>query len=72
MHSIGRIVSFNKLGCVERDALYGLSSLRILSLHGNDVSFIPEGTFRDIASDTHVWVSTTSHHQFPSFAVPRN
>ncbi|KAF2358677.1 Leucine-rich repeat, partial [Trinorchestia longiramus] len=48
------IVSFNKLGCVERDALFGLSSLRILSLHGNDVSFIPEGTFRDLSSDTHV------------------
>lgn len=39
---------------MERDALLGLKALRILSLHGNDVSFIPEGTFRDLETITHM------------------
>lgn len=52
-----RVVSYNKLGCLERDALFGLSSLRVLSLHGNDVSFIPDGTFTHLRAITHMYVT---------------
>ncbi|KAF2353684.1 Laminin G domain [Trinorchestia longiramus] len=48
------IVSFNKLQCMQRDALAGLTKLRILSLHGNDISRIPEGTFRNLEFITHI------------------
>uniref|UniRef100_A0A0P4W5L7 Protein slit n=1 Tax=Scylla olivacea TaxID=85551 RepID=A0A0P4W5L7_SCYOL len=48
------IVSYNKLQCLQRDALAGLRKLRILSLHGNDVSMIPDGAFRDLVLITHI------------------
>ena len=51
---IHRLIPYNKLGCLEKDALMGLTSLRILSLHGNDVSQIPEGTFKYLQSLTHL------------------
>ncbi len=48
------IVSYNKLQCVQEDAFHGLDSLRILSLHGNEISRIPEGAFDARASVTHL------------------
>lgn len=30
------------------------------SLHGNDISVIPEGAFEDLKSITHLWVSLYS------------
>ena len=32
----------------------GLKNLRILSLHGNDISVIPEGAFTDTTAITHL------------------
>ena len=49
-----RLVSYNKLQCVERSALSGLKALRILSLQGNDVSQIPDGAFEDLRDITHI------------------
>ena len=48
------IVSYNKLQCVQDKAFGGLENLRILSLHGNNISFIPEGAFTDTSSITHL------------------
>lgn len=49
-----RIISYNKLQCVQRHALTGLKNLRVLSLHGNQISMIPEGTFNDLTAITHM------------------
>ena len=48
------IVSYNKLQCVQENAFGGLKNLRILSLHGNDISVIPEGAFTDTTAITHL------------------
>lgn len=48
------IISYNKLQCVQRHALTGLKNLRVLSLHGNQISMIPEGTFNDLTAITHM------------------
>nr|XP_027218511.1 protein slit-like [Penaeus vannamei] len=48
------IVSYNKLQCMQRDSLAGLRKLRILSIHGNDISRIPDGAFRDLDYITHI------------------
>jgi Leucine-rich repeat (LRR) protein len=48
------IISYNRLQCVQRGALTGLKSLRILSLHGNQISMIPEGTFANLKSISHI------------------
>ncbi|XP_069958777.1 protein slit-like isoform X2 [Cherax quadricarinatus] len=48
------IISYNKLQCMQRDSLSGLRKLRILSLHGNDISRIPDGAFRDLVFITHI------------------
>uniref|UniRef100_A0AAZ3NNS2 Slit homolog 2 (Drosophila) n=1 Tax=Oncorhynchus tshawytscha TaxID=74940 RepID=A0AAZ3NNS2_ONCTS len=49
-----RILSYNRLRCVPVRAFDGLKSLRLLSLHGNDISVIPEGAFKDLASLSHL------------------
>ncbi|KAG1665085.1 Protein slit [Nymphon striatum] len=48
------ILSYNKLQCLRVDSFKGLTALRILSLHGNDISMIPEGCFNDLKSITHI------------------
>ena len=48
------IISYNKLQCVQSRAFSGLKNLRILSLHGNDISMIPEDAFEDRSSITHL------------------
>uniref|UniRef100_A0A8C7KRV8 Slit homolog 2 (Drosophila) n=1 Tax=Oncorhynchus kisutch TaxID=8019 RepID=A0A8C7KRV8_ONCKI len=48
------ILSYNRLRCVPVRAFDGLKSLRLLSLHGNDISVIPEGAFKDLASLSHL------------------
>ena len=48
------IISYNKLQCVQRHALTGLRNLRVLSLHGNQISMIPEGIFNDLTAITHM------------------
>jgi slit protein 2 len=57
---INRIISYNNLQCVQRHALTGLKNLRVLSLHGNQISMIPEGSFNDLQSITHMYVSNHS------------
>ena len=48
------IVSYNKLQCIQERSFAGLKNLRILSLHGNDISTIPEFAFDDKDSITHL------------------
>ncbi|MFN9907503.1 MAG: leucine-rich repeat domain-containing protein, partial [bacterium] len=48
------IVSYNRLQCVQDQAFGGLKNLRILSLHGNDISVIPETAFTDTTAITHL------------------
>ena len=48
------IVSYNKLQCIQEKSFAGLKNLRILSLHGNDISTIPEFAFDDKDSITHL------------------
>jgi len=48
------IISYNKLQCLQRHALSGLNNLRVLSLHGNRISMLPEGSFEDLKSLTHM------------------
>ena len=36
----------------------GLKNLRILSLHGNDISMVPEGAFDDKSSITHLAIGS--------------
>jgi len=47
------LMSNHTLKLQER-AFAGLKNLRILSLHGNDVSMIPERAFEDKSSITHL------------------
>uniref|UniRef100_A0A8D0D7V9 Slit homolog 2 (Drosophila) n=1 Tax=Sander lucioperca TaxID=283035 RepID=A0A8D0D7V9_SANLU len=47
------ILSYNRLRCIPVRAFDGLKSLR-LSLHGNDISLIPEGAFKDLSSLSHL------------------
>uniref|UniRef100_A0A7N6BTP4 Slit homolog 2 (Drosophila) n=1 Tax=Anabas testudineus TaxID=64144 RepID=A0A7N6BTP4_ANATE len=47
------ILSYNRLRCIPVRAFDGLKSLR-LSLHGNDISMIPEGAFKDLSSLSHL------------------
>ena len=51
------IVSFNKLQCIRPQAFNGLHQLRILSVHGNDISHVPQTAFRDLTSITHMFVA---------------
>lgn len=39
---------------MQRSALSGLAALRILSLHGNDVSQLPDGVFAELRHITHI------------------
>uniref|UniRef100_A0A8C7H6V2 Slit homolog 1b (Drosophila) n=1 Tax=Oncorhynchus kisutch TaxID=8019 RepID=A0A8C7H6V2_ONCKI len=48
------ILSYNSLRCIPPLALAGLRSLRLLSLHGNDISELMEGIFSDVASLSHL------------------
>lgn len=48
------IVSYNELQCVQDNAFWGLDNLRILSLHGNEISMIPETAFDHRSSVTHL------------------
>uniref|UniRef100_A0A8C3QVE5 Slit homolog 1 protein n=1 Tax=Cyanoderma ruficeps TaxID=181631 RepID=A0A8C3QVE5_9PASS len=48
-----RILSYNSLQCIPSLAFEGLRSLR-LSLHGNDISSLPEGIFADVTSLSHL------------------
>uniref|UniRef100_H2LMF8 Slit homolog 2 (Drosophila) n=1 Tax=Oryzias latipes TaxID=8090 RepID=H2LMF8_ORYLA len=51
---VQRILSYNRLRCIPVRAFDGLKSLRLLSLHGNDISLIPEGAFKDLSSLSHL------------------
>jgi hypothetical protein len=64
------ILSYNKIRCLESSSFKGLKNLRILyvfifkrfqrfeffyrSLHGNEISTIPEGSFNDLTALSHV------------------
>lgn len=50
------IINYNNLQCVQRHAFTGLKNLRVLSLHENQISMIPEGSFNDLQSITHMYV----------------
>uniref|UniRef100_A0A8C6NSN4 Slit homolog 1b (Drosophila) n=1 Tax=Nothobranchius furzeri TaxID=105023 RepID=A0A8C6NSN4_NOTFU len=49
-----RILSYNSLRCIPLLALAGLHSLRLLSLHGNDISDLQQGIFSDVAFLSHL------------------
>ncbi|KJH41518.1 leucine Rich repeat-containing domain protein [Dictyocaulus viviparus] len=51
------ILSYNKL---TPRAFKGLNSLRILSLHGNDISSLPETAFATLGNITHIAVGSNS------------
>uniref|UniRef100_A0A672MTV2 Slit homolog 3 protein-like n=1 Tax=Sinocyclocheilus grahami TaxID=75366 RepID=A0A672MTV2_SINGR len=48
------ILSYNQIRCVPVHAFDGLRSLRLLTLHGNDLSTIPEGAFSHLTSLSHL------------------
>uniref|UniRef100_A0A671KXI9 Slit homolog 1 protein n=1 Tax=Sinocyclocheilus anshuiensis TaxID=1608454 RepID=A0A671KXI9_9TELE len=48
------ILSYNRLRCIPVKAFDGLKSLRLLSLHGNDIAVIPDGAFKDLSSLSHL------------------
>ncbi|KAB0352879.1 hypothetical protein FD754_017736 [Muntiacus muntjak] len=48
------ILSYNALQCIPPLAFQGLRSLRLLSLHGNDISTLQEGIFADVTSLSHL------------------
>eukprot|EP00079_Xenopus_tropicalis_P018648 XP_004920743.2 PREDICTED: slit homolog 1 protein-like [Xenopus tropicalis] len=48
------ILSYNSLQCIPPLAFEGLRSLRLLSVHGNDISSLPEGIFSDVTSLSHL------------------
>ncbi|MEE6486147.1 hypothetical protein FKM82_014524 [Ascaphus truei] len=48
------ILSYNSLRCIPPLAFEGLRSLRLLSVHGNDISSLPEGIFSDVTSLSHL------------------
>ncbi|CAF4314936.1 unnamed protein product, partial [Rotaria magnacalcarata] len=48
------ILSYNKIQCLDSNAFNGLKNLRMLSLHGNEISTISEGTFKDLAILSHM------------------
>uniref|UniRef100_A0A8B9JDG9 Slit homolog 1a (Drosophila) n=1 Tax=Astyanax mexicanus TaxID=7994 RepID=A0A8B9JDG9_ASTMX len=48
------ILSYNSLRCIPSLAFSGLRSLRLLSLHGNDISELPDGIFSDVMSLSHL------------------
>ncbi|KAF3688050.1 Slit -like protein 1 protein [Channa argus] len=48
------ILSYNSLRCIPPLALSGLRSLRLLSLHGNDISELQQGIFSDVTSLSHL------------------
>uniref|UniRef100_W5KTN6 Slit homolog 3 (Drosophila) n=1 Tax=Astyanax mexicanus TaxID=7994 RepID=W5KTN6_ASTMX len=48
------ILSYNQIRCVPVHAFDGLRSLRLLTLHGNDLSTIPEGAFNHLTSLSHL------------------
>uniref|UniRef100_A0A8C3U4D9 Slit homolog 2 protein n=1 Tax=Catharus ustulatus TaxID=91951 RepID=A0A8C3U4D9_CATUS len=50
---IFRILSYNRLRCIPARTFDGLKSLR-LSLHGNDISVVPEGAFNDLSALSHL------------------
>uniref|UniRef100_A0A8B9FCR5 Slit homolog 2 protein n=1 Tax=Amazona collaria TaxID=241587 RepID=A0A8B9FCR5_9PSIT len=50
---ISRILSYNRLRCIPARTFDGLKSLR-LSLHGNDISVVPEGAFNDLSALSHL------------------
>uniref|UniRef100_A0A8C4LK32 Slit homolog 2 protein n=1 Tax=Equus asinus asinus TaxID=83772 RepID=A0A8C4LK32_EQUAS len=49
-----RILSYNRLRCIPPRTFDGLKSLRLLSLHGNDISVVPEGAFNDLSALSHL------------------
>uniref|UniRef100_A0A663DKF9 Slit homolog 2 protein n=1 Tax=Aquila chrysaetos chrysaetos TaxID=223781 RepID=A0A663DKF9_AQUCH len=53
LHSILRNLSYNRLRCIPARTFDGLKSLR-LSLHGNDISVVPEGAFNDLSALSHL------------------
>ncbi|KAH0616282.1 hypothetical protein JD844_027288 [Phrynosoma platyrhinos] len=48
------ILSYNRLRCIPARTFDGLKSLRLLSLHGNDISVVPEGAFNDLSALSHL------------------
>uniref|UniRef100_A0A670YIW6 Slit guidance ligand 3 n=1 Tax=Pseudonaja textilis TaxID=8673 RepID=A0A670YIW6_PSETE len=57
-----RILSYNRLRCIPVHAFNGLKSLRVLTLHGNDISSVPEGSFNDLVSLSHLALGTNPLH----------
>uniref|UniRef100_A0A803VV60 Slit guidance ligand 3 n=1 Tax=Ficedula albicollis TaxID=59894 RepID=A0A803VV60_FICAL len=56
------ILSYNRLRCIPVHAFNGLRSLRVLTLHGNDISSVPEGSFNDLVSLSHLALGTNPLH----------
>uniref|UniRef100_A0A672FNL6 Slit homolog 3 (Drosophila) n=1 Tax=Salarias fasciatus TaxID=181472 RepID=A0A672FNL6_SALFA len=52
--SSASILSYNQIRCIPVHAFDGLKSLRLLTLHGNDLSTIPEGAFNHLTSLSHL------------------
>lgn len=47
-------MSYNHLKCLGDQAFNGLTSLRILSLHGNELSTLPEQAFANLNNISHI------------------
>ncbi|KAL7976379.1 hypothetical protein Chor_015443 [Crotalus horridus] len=50
------ILSYNRLRCIPTRTFDGLRSLRLLSLHGNDISVVPGGAFNDLSALSHLQI----------------
>uniref|UniRef100_A0A8D0L649 Slit guidance ligand 3 n=1 Tax=Sphenodon punctatus TaxID=8508 RepID=A0A8D0L649_SPHPU len=53
---------YNQLRCIPVHAFGGLKSLRVLTLHGNDISSVPDGSFNDLVSLSHLALGTNPLH----------
>lgn len=48
------VLSFNNIECIHIDSFFGLTKLRLLSLYANQLSVIPDGSFNDLKSLSHM------------------
>lgn len=64
-HTLRRLVSVHVSHTSPQPSLFFFLPLGLSrSLHGNDISLIPEGAFKDLSSLSHLWVTETHLHLF--------
>ena len=59
---LNRLLSYNKLRCVEKTSFSGLKNLRMLSLHENELGTLGMGTFSDLDRLVHLSIGYNAWH----------